>query len=85
MSGDLPTTQGGDLPTRRSQIKPPDPTMLAIAAAMMHQQGRLFEPLKTMNEEYPKVMNEPMSKIGVMNEPISKAAELPFNNAMPLP
>ena len=23
---------------------PPDPTMLAIAAATMHEQGRLFEP-----------------------------------------
>jgi hypothetical protein len=85
MSGDLPTTRGGDLPTRRSQLKPPDPTCLAMAAATMHEMGRLFEPYKTMNEEYPKVMNEPLSKIGVMNKPMAKAAELPFDNAMPLP
>lgn len=35
---------------RDGAITPPSPVMLAIAAATMHEQGRLFEPASQMVE-----------------------------------
>lgn len=35
---------------RDGAIAPPSPVMLAIAAATMHEQGRLFEPAPTSVE-----------------------------------